>query len=232
MLFKSLGICFFFVVSACFGANSPSSISQKVTWASYSVFTISDDGRFGAIVDTIGVNGETNLTGDVVFHVKFCPRNSPFICVHGEIIKDHEFYGFAVPRRELHVGDKWTFAGKNYELIPAYRIVIPGGRVPHSQHPIWMFDILNNRLNVDVIRTSQEIKDRRCTNVYFYSPEHGLIGDMGSCEAKEAKDLKFSWSDWLQGTDGIGAPAFENAIPSKADLTNNEVEILSQQRNY
>lgn len=191
----------------------------NIAYATYMHFVLPVKDSYFIDSYTISSNGSTNILGDVITQVKFCPLKSKWICVHGDV------YKFAIPRRKLQVGDKWKFSGVTYELIPSYRWVIPGGRVPHSESPDWNVTLLNKDIKFHLIQTSEKRKGLQCINEYLFSDEHGLLSSMGYCNDR---GTVFTWTEWLSGTDGLGSPLFEQKIPANAFLSKAEVTKLSQ----
>jgi hypothetical protein len=195
---------------------------KPLKWVSYSGTIISSDGEFDAIRYTFQTNGENNIFGDVVTRVKFCPSDSGFICMYGDAFR------FAVPRRILRVGDTWNFAGRTYKLLPSYMVTIPGGRVPNSEKPDWDFQVFKKEFMTYVISLKYKRKDGvACNEIYLFSNQHGLLAMMGSCVEK---GVAHSWQNWLEGTDGLGSPAFEKQIPADAFLSKTEAEKLGTQK--
>lgn len=214
---KLLLVVILLLVIGCSSDKKPAQDNESNRLAAYSSISLKSDGEFYSNRYVIETNGETNILGDVIESLKFCPPDSPFICVHGQV------YSFAVPRRDLVVGDKWTFDGQNYEIVPAYMEIIPGGRVPHSEHVDWHFDVLNNKVVVSAIRVMNNHAVPGCIDIYLFSKDHGLMGYTGRCEGAE---FNASWTYWLDGTDGIGSPAFEKNISPAALMTHEEAAAL------
>jgi hypothetical protein len=78
-----------------------------------------------------------------------------------------------------------------------------------------------------VIRTVTTFKGKTCIEIYLYSREHGVLGDLGRCDVSEKHD---TWNYWLTGSDGIGSPIFEKATSSEATMTQAEAVALYNQR--
>ena len=179
-------------------------------------FASYEDGRFYIVGPGITADGEM-LDGDMGSNVKFCPSHSDWICLDGPIFK------FAVPRHSLNVGDHWKFAGVSYTLLPSYSEVIPGGPVPGSEKPLWHYRILGREYDLYTIKAGEG--DR--TEIYLFSPQHGLVGYM-KFEGASSKDDVRNATFWLVGEDGPGSAEFDSCISGKALLSSDEVGKLSR----
>ena len=219
--YKPLVVCVFAMAIASCGGHAPHSARDQTVYARYSAIYLEKDGDVDSAGYGIGADGSNYIPrSDVVMSVKFCPRDSPFICVHGE------FYDFAVPRHDLTAGEKWRFAGRTYEVVPGFLPHAIYEQPVHSKDVDRTFVLFNSEINVNVIRTVTSSKGRTCIDTYLYSHAHGVLGDLGRCDDIEKNE---PWTYWLIGTDGVGSPVFEKAISSKALMTQAEAVALHNQ---
>lgn len=194
--------------------------SYQGEFAGYEGTSISIAGGFAVFNYYIGSDGSSDILGDRLESMKFCQVKSKYICVH-----DAFWYNFAVPRRHLKVGDKWKFAGHDYEVIPSYK-VLGGEKVPGSDSVNWMFRVLNSQLNVVVIQEFVKDKTSECKDLYYFSDAQGLLGEGGVCQKS---GQAFSWNGWLDAGDGIGSQKFDRCIPHSSFLTDKEMSVLFKQ---
>lgn len=199
--------------------NSPSNSSQG-EFARYEGTSISIGGEFAVFTYYIGSDGSSDILGDRLESMKFCQVKSKYICIH-----DAFWYNFAVPRHHLKVGDRWKFAGQDYEVIPSYK-TFGGERVPGSGSVNWMFRVLNSQLQVAVIQEFVKDKKSECRNLYYFSESQGLLGVGGVCEQS---GQAFSWNGWLVAGDGLGSQKFDRCIPQSSLLTDKEMHALLDQ---
>lgn len=208
-VFYLIGLSLLFL-SACGNSGKQKSVDQakNTGWASYAVYGMDRSSGFYMSRFTIPTDGRTDLV-DIVEPTKFCPPSVPYICAYGRV------FIFAVPKRDLHVGDQWKFAGRTYQLIPAYMRSIPGGRVPGSERPDWYMKVLGDEEHPYIIEEDMEKNPHHCRNVFMFSSEKGLIGQSLSCD-------DFSSTNLLEGTYGYGSKEFNAQIDPAAYLTESE----------
>ena len=175
-------------------------------------------GHFGLYRDkhfrdysTIYLSDGSKSMGDLGFPVVFCPRDSEFFCMNDgrETI--------AVPRRDLKVGETWTFSGRTFSVEPnTYSTTIPSmGRTRTS--PTFRFSVLGLNADFSVVRINRLPDDKRET-AYLWSPANGIIGwcswqaDAGTADANHG-------CVWLAEEHGLGSSHFEKAIPDSVRIS-------------
>ncbi len=219
--FRPFLVCALSMAVVGCGDRAPQAAPEHTIYAHYSAVQVAKDGDIESADYSIGVDGSDRIPGsDVVMSVKYCSSDSPFICAHGD------FYNFAVPRHALTAGEKWQFAGRTYEVVPGYLPHLMFEQPVHSKDIDRTFGVLNGKITVNVIRNVAMFKGETCIRTFLYSRAYGVLGDLGRCDDSEKHD---SWSYWLTGSDGIGSPAFEKAIPPEAIMTRQEAAALYSQ---
>lgn len=186
-------------------------------YARYS-FSSYEVGRFYSVGPVITPDGEV-IDGDIGSSLKFCRPISRWICLESSMFK------FAAPRRELKVGDHWTFSAVEYELLPSYQEVIPGGVVPGTEHPSWHPSILGKQYEVYAIKATYT-NPRKWMQIFLLSPDHGLIGYMNL--AGWSEDNPDNATFWLTDEYGPGSMEFDSHIKNNAYLSSQDVELLSK----
>jgi len=220
---KPLLVCAVVLAVVGCGKAPASQVTQDSSvYANYSAIQVAKDGDIESAAYSLGADGSNRIPGsDVVMSVRFCPRSSPFVCATGD------FYHFAVPRHDLTAGEKWQFAGRTYELVPGYLPHAMFEQAVHSKDVDRTVRIFNSEITVNVIRTVSSFKGETCIEIYLYSHDHGVLGNLGRCDDHEKHD---SWDYWLTSSDGIDSPTFEKAISPEAVMTQAEAVALYNQR--
>lgn len=193
---------------------SPPPPPEPGMFVAYGNLVYSDGEVFWREVLVLSSSGTLGLD-DELFFLKFCPDTSPFICIHGE----NYDYDFAIPKRDLSVGETWSFNGKTFKVVPNITFSPPAGFIPKSEKALTGASLLGQDLTFYVIALLGK-KGKYPERLFFFSKDRGLIGE---ADPTEDRYLAPSWL--LEGV-GPGSKKFDSQITPKAFLKSDELDKL------
>jgi len=160
--------------------------------------------------------------GDIAFAVAFCPRDSEFFCIKFPIDSKNPI---AVPKRDLRVGESWTFSGRTFSVEPhTFSTTIPSSGETRTI-PTFRFSLLGLTADFSVVRVNRLANDG-WERAYLWSAEYGVIGmcwwraDAGTEDTGHDCQL-------LAEKYGLGSSKFEDAIPESARMTDGIPRFLN-----
>jgi len=151
------------------------------------------------------------LMGDLGFPVVFCPRESEFFCINDG--KEP----IAVPRRDLKVGEAWTYSGRRFSVEPhTSSTTIPSNGTTRTT-PTFGFSVLGMNAEFSVVRINR-LPDDKWETAYLWAPANGIIGICSWLANAGTADANHGCV-WLAEEHGLGSSQFDNAIPDSVRIS-------------
>jgi hypothetical protein len=164
---------------------------------------------------TLDTNGDSQIF-DMGTSSKFCPADSGYICIDGGMFR------FAIPRRQLKLGEKWRFHSTVFQVVPLnhdFTVLPPQSIPPDAEQEI---SIMGNKVKLYAIAAKGGGDITGCYDIFLFSPERGLLADMNQCKTTTQR---FSF---LEEQYGPGSQEFDTKIPAAAYMTKDEVATLAK----
>ena len=218
MIAKCLALIAIVVASATQAAAAESDTSEILIH--YGQFGFYRDQPFSDYTSMFRSDGY-KFEGDLVFAVVFCPQNSEFFCIKFPVDSRDPI---AVPKRDLKIGESWTFSGRTFSVEPhTFSTTIPSTGKSRTI-PTFRFSVLGLNADFSVVRVNR-LATGKWEKAYLWSPENGVIGmcwwlaNAGSADANHG-------CQWLAEKHGLGSSKFENAIPESARISDGAPRYL------
>jgi hypothetical protein len=193
--------------------------SYEGRWANYARLSVTPSDRLANPEFGVSSDGKYYVYDMIGDGAKFCAPDADFACISSGAIR------FAVPRRELKMGDWWRFMGASFEVVPLNQDILPQPPpMPNEParagvQPIGMF---GEAVMLYSILAHNNDSQNPCIDLYLYSRKRGLIGDLHQCKSAIAS---FSF---LKDTYGPGSQEFDSRIPPSALLSSKELADLTR----
>lgn len=220
LLLATLTACAAAPVSPALGQPSepsPSATLREVRYASFGCVT--DKACLSSTV-AFTVLGEERV-GDLIDSIELCPSDSEFFCMRKTTLGS-----FAVPKRELRLGDQWEFDGLAFTLQPSTSFTTIPPITGHTRTSTTRrLHFLGISEDYYLIRARVTSKARDPRNYFLFSATKGLLG-VCRPDGDEDGDVSHSSCIWLADRYGIGSPEFESELTGFRRLSTSQPRLL------
>jgi len=189
--------------------------APQAAWANYGTFGANDDGDIEHPSFGLSSDGEEYMR-DVFTSLRFCPADSPYWCVWGEL------FHLAVPRHRLKADEHWHFGGYAFHVLPHREHEDPPTATSEAGVAERQETLVGDSIRYYAIYATRDGAHEDCNTVYLFSAQRGLIGVIDTACGTQLVRYNFVAEAY-----GPGAAQFDTAISAGARLGKQEYAALA-----